>query len=117
MLCLGLLLLVLIFHALKVKFSARYRKLTTHQKIDECYSNLHTSAWGLHIVFPTHHIRKHLAVLSPKSANILLWLINPCPGFDLILTCSWVNPYLGAAVACTYPLSFLQAIVVLGAFL
>jgi len=117
MLCLGLSLLVFIFHVSKVKLSARYRKLKTHAKIDECYSHLHTCAWGLHTVFPTHYLRKHLAVLTPKSPSILLWLIEPCPGFDLIITCSWLNPYLGVLVACSYPLSILQACVVLGAFL
>ena len=117
MLCLGLLLLLLIFHASKVKLSERYRKITTHQKINECYQLLHTCVWGLHTVFQAHYLRKHLAVLSPKSPSILLWLIEPCPGFDLIITCAWLNPYLGVLVACTYPLSILQACVVLGALL
>lgn len=116
MLCLGLWLLLLIFHVSKVKSSARYRKLTTHAKINECYQLLHTSAWGLHIVFQTHYLRKHLAILSPRSPNMLLWLIEPCPGFDLIITCAWLNPYLGLLVACSYPLTILQAVVVMGAF-
>ena len=60
---------------------------------------------------------KHLAVLSPKSPNMLLWVIPPCPGFDIILSCSMLSPHLGLAVACTYPLSILQAVVVLGAFI
>lgn len=116
MLCLGLLLLLFMFHASKVKLSERYRKLTTHAKIEECYSLLHTCAWGLHFVFPAHHLRKHLAILSPGSPSMLLWFISPCPGFDLIITCAWLNPYLGVLVACSYPLSILQAIVVIGAF-
>ena len=117
MLCLSLLLLLLIFHVSKVKLSARYRKLSTHAKIDECYSLLRTFASALHFVFPPQHVMKHLAVLSPKSPEILLWLIKPCGGFDLILTCSMINPYLSLLVACSYPLSVLQACVVLGALL
>lgn len=115
-LCLGLLLLLLIFHVSKVKLSARYRKLKTHAKIHECYRLLHTCAWGLHMVLPAHYLRKHLAILSPRSPSMLLWLIAPCPGFDLIITCAWLNPYLGVLVACSYPLTILQAVVVMGAF-
>ena len=113
-LCLGLFLLVFLFHGLNVKLSKPYRKLSTHQKIDHAYQFLHTFAWGLHIVFPTHYLRKHLAVLSPIHVNLLLWLLHPCVGFDLILTCSMLNPYLGLLVSCTYPLSILQAVVVVG---
>ena len=116
-LCFVFAFLVFIFHVLKVKLSARYRKISTHAKIDECYQLLHTCAWALHIVFQAHYLRKHLAVLSPKSPNILLWLIAPCTGFDFILSCAWVNPYIGLVVAFTYPLTVLQACVVLGAFL
>jgi hypothetical protein len=107
---------VFLFHGYNVRFNARYRSLNTHEKINRAYQSLHTCAWGLHIVFPTHHLRKHLAVLSPRSPSMLLWLIKPCPGFDLIITCAWLNPYLGVFVACTYPLSMLQAVVVMGAF-
>ena len=117
LLCFVFALLVLTFHVLKVKLSARYRKQTTHAKINECYSLLRTFASALHFVFPPQHVMKHLAVLSPKSPEILLWLIKPCVGFDLILTCAWLNPYLSLLGACSYPLSILQACVVLGAFL
>ena len=88
MLCLSLSLLLFIFHVSKVKLSARYRKQNTHAKINECYSLLRTFASALHFVFPPQHVMKHLAVLSPKSPEILLWLIKPCVGLDLILTCA-----------------------------
>ena len=113
MLCFALLLLLLIFHASKIKLSARYRKLTTHAKIEECYSLLRTSAWALHFVFRPHYVMKHLALMSPKSANILLWVIPACEGFDLVLSCSMLHPYLGLLVSCTYPLSLPQAVVIL----
>ena len=113
-LCLGLLLIVFSYHAYSVKFSAKYRRLTTHEKIKRAYLCLPICVWVLHFVFPIQYVLKHAAILNPKSANILLWLIRPCDGFDIVLTCSALNPYLGLLVSCTYPLSILQAIVVVG---
>lgn len=113
-LCLGLLLLVFSFHAYNVKFNGPYRKLSTREKIKRAYYFLPICVWVLHFVFPIQYVLKHRAVLNPKSANILLWLISRTPGFDIILTCSTLNPYLALVVSCTYPLSILQALVVVG---
>jgi hypothetical protein len=113
MLCFLFMFHVFLFHAYNVKYSARYRKLTTHDKIKRAYQSLRISAWGLHCFFSPHNVIKHLAVLSPKSANILLWIIPACPGFDLVLSCSMLHPYLGLVVSCTYPLTLLQAGIVL----
>ena len=117
MLCVAFVFTLFTYHALKVKFDSDYRKLSTHEKIHHSYSFLLTCAYPLHFILAPHQVIKHLAVLYPKSPKMLLWLIEPCTGFDIILSCSMVNPYLGVAVACTYPLSFLQAAVVLGEFL
>ena len=117
MLCLVFTLLLFGSHAYKTKFDDKYRKLSTHSKINHAYQFLRIFEWAAHCAFRPHHVAKHRAVLSPRSANILLWIIHPCRGFDLIISCSMLNPYLGLFVACTYPLSILQAIVVLGAFL
>ena len=113
MLCFLFMLHVLIFHAYNVKCSAKYRKLSTHDKINRAYHSLRISAWALHFVFRPHYLMKHLALLSPKSANILLWVIPACGGFDLVLSCSMLHPYLGLLVSCTYPLSLMQAVVIL----
>ena len=116
-LCLAFMFHVLAFHAYNVKYNAQYRKLRTRQKINRAYQSLRISGWVAHCAFRPHHVLKHLAVLSPKTAHIALWCIVPCAGFDIILTCSMINPYLGLLVACTYPLSILQAVVIMGAFI
>lgn len=113
-LCFLFMLHVLLYHVLNVKCSANYRKLSTHKKINRAYRSLRISVWAAHFVFPIQYVLKHAAILNPKSANIVLWFIRPCDGFDIVLTCSALNPYLGLLVSCTYPLSILQAIVVVG---
>ena len=105
---------VCLSHVLNVKCNKQYRKLTTHEKINRSYQSLRISVWVAHFIFRPHHVLKHLSVLHPRSVNTLLWLVAPCAGFDVILTCSMLNPYLGLLVSCTYPLSILQAVVVFG---
>ena len=64
------------------------------------------------MMYTTHHVLKHMYALQPERFKILLWLIAEDPGFNIVLGCSMFHPYLGLLVGLTYPLSFLQAIVV-----
>ena len=91
MLCFLFMLHVLVFHAYNVKCSAKYRKKSTHQKINRAYQSLRISVWAAHFIFRPHHVLRHLSVLHPKSASTVLWLVPPCAGFDIVLTCSMIS--------------------------
>lgn len=107
MLCLGFALLLFVLHALKVKYYPVYREKTTHEKIDLCYFYLRTFALLLFPMSP-HYVSKHLAVVDP-SVLLLLWVIPETVGFNVVLTCMSVNGVFGILVASTYPLSALEA--------
>lgn len=107
MLCLGFALLLFVFHALKVKYYPVYREKTTPEKIDLCYFYLRTFALLLFPMSP-HYVSKHLAVVDP-SVLLLLWAIPETVGFSVVLTCMSVNGVFGILVASTYPLSALEA--------
>lgn len=111
MLCLGFVLLLFVFHALKVKYYPVYREKTTHEKIGLCYFYLHIFALLLFPLSP-HYVSKHLAVVDP-SALLLLWVIPETVGFNAVLTCMGINGVFGTVVACTYPLSVLEACLVI----
>jgi len=44
----------------------------------------------------------------------LLWLVPETRGFNMVLACSMMHPYLGLAIACTYPLTPLESVVIFG---
>ena len=114
MLCLGFAFVLFALHALKIKQNpSGYRRLTSHQKINICFSTLHTFALLLLIFYSPHHILKHLAIIQPKKNNALLWIIPESTGFNLILACQMVSPTLALLVSISYPLSFLESFIVL----
>lgn len=112
MLCLGFICMLFGLHVYKLR-STDYRKLNTHQKINQCYHYLHIYARALNLLYSSHHILKHFSVVHPNP-YALLWLIPETRGFNIILSCSMIHPYLGLVVACTYPLTPLESVVILG---
>jgi hypothetical protein len=99
-------------HAYKLR-SPNYRKQTTHKKINECYLYLHISARALSLFYSSHHILKHFALVHPNP-YALLWLIPETSGFNIILALCMVHPYLGLLVACTYDMTLLESITLVG---
>ena len=110
MLCLGFVLLLFGSHACRVKFDPVYRCKGIHEKIDLSYHCLRICAYLLLPLSP-HYVAKHLAVVDP-SPLLLLWLIPERVGFNIVLTCMGVNGVFGVLVACSYPLSILEACLV-----
>ena len=111
MLCLGFICMLFGLHVYKLR-SPDYRKLDRHEQIDMCYDYLHLFARALNLFYSSHHILKHYAIVHPNP-YALLWLIPETKGFSIILSCIMIHPYLGM-VACTYDMSPLQSIVILG---
>ena len=97
-------------HAYKLR-SPNYRKQTTHQKINECYLYLHICARALTLVHSSHHVLKHFSLVHPMP-YALLWIIPETRGFNMVLASSMMHPYLGLVIACTYPLTLLESILV-----
>ena len=95
-------------HIYNVKQDPAYRKLNTHQKIDQCYQYLHIFARALNIFYSSHHILKHFSVVHPNP-YVLLWIIPETRGFSTVLSFSMIHPYAGLVVACTCPLTIIQA--------
>ena len=112
MLCLGFMCTLFALHIFKLK-SPTYRKLTTHQKINECYLYLHISARAISLFYSSHHVLKHFSLVHPNP-YALLWVIPETRGFSTILASSMVHPYLGLVIACTYPLTALESVVIWG---
>ena len=111
MLCLGFICMLFGLHACKLR-SPDYRKLSRHTQIDQCYYYLHIIARTLNLFYSSQHILKHYAVVHPIP-YLLLWVIPESKGFSTVLSFSMIHPYLGLAVACGYPLSWLEAFIVL----
>lgn len=99
-------------HAYKLR-SPTYRKLTTHQKINECYLYLHISARALSLFYSSHHVLKHFALVHPNP-YALLWIVPETRGFNTVLALCIVHPYIGLVIACGYPLTLLESILVVG---
>ena len=97
-------------HAFNLR-SRDYRKLNTHQKIDQCYRYLHIFARALNLFYSSHHILKHFSVVHPNP-YALLWIIPETRGFSTVLACCMVHPYFGLAVACTYDMTIIEGILV-----
>lgn len=112
MLCLGFICMLFGLHACNLR-SPDYRKHNRHEQIDLCYQSLHLFARALNILYSSHHILKHYAIVHPNP-YALLWIIPETRGFSSVLSCSMIHPYLGLVVACTYDMSPLQSIVILG---
>lgn len=93
--------------------STDYRRQTTHQQINLCYQYLHICTRALNLLYSSHHILKHFSVVHPNP-YALLWLIPETRGFNTVLSCIMIHPYLGLVIACTYDMSPLQSIVILG---
>ena len=114
MLCLGFTFLLFASHALKIKQNhSGYRRLTSHEKIQMCFSTLDTCALVLFIFYSPHHILKHLAIIQPNKNNALLWIMQESTGFNLILACQMISPTLALIVSISYPLTFLESFIVL----
>lgn len=111
MLCLGFLCLLFVLHVYNLRYPT-YRKQNTHQKIEQCYRYLHTCAQALTYLYSSHHVLKHFSLVQPNP-YALLWFIPETKGFNMVLASSMIHPYLGL-VACTYPLTPLQACVIFG---
>lgn len=112
MLCLGFICMLFGLHAFNLR-SPDYRKLSRHEQIDLCYQSLHICARALNLLYSSHHILKHFSVVHPNP-YALLWLLPETRGFSTVLSCSMIHPYLGLVIACTYDISILESIVILG---
>lgn len=112
MLCLGFTCMLFVLHIFKLR-SPTYRRQTTHQKINQCYLYLHICARALTLFYSSHHILKHFALVHP-TPNVLLWVVPETRGFNMVLASSMVHPHLGLVVACTYPLTPLESVVIFG---
>ena len=112
MLCLGFICMLFGSHACNLRYS-NYRQLSTQEKIEQCYKYLHILARVLNLFYSSQHILKHFSVVHPNP-YALLWLLPETKGFSTLLSCSMIHPYLGLAVACTYDISILESIVILG---
>lgn len=113
MLCLGFMCMLFVSHIYNVKRDPSYRKQTTHQKINQCYYYLHTCARALTLFYSNHHVLKHFAIVHPNP-YALLWVIPETRGFNVILASSMMHTYLGLVIACTYPLTPLESVVIFG---
>lgn len=113
MLCLGFLCTLFALHIYNVKRDPAYRKQTTHQKIEQCYHYLHICARALNLFYSSHHVLKHFSLVHPIP-YALLWIIPETRGFNMVLACSMMHPYLGLVMACTYPLTPLESVIIFG---
>ena len=112
MLCLGFMCMLFVSHIYKLR-SPTYRRQTTHQKINQCYHYLRICARALNLLYSSHHVLKHFSLVQP-TPYALLWILPETRGFNIILSSSMIHPYLGLAIACTYPLTPLESIVIFG---
>ena len=111
MLCLGFICTLFVLHVFHLR-STDYRKLSTHQQIKTCYKHLKVIAHALMFFYSNHTVLRHYGFVHPNP-YLLLWLVPETKGFNCVLACSTIHPYLGLVVAATHPLSLLEAIVVL----